>query len=250
MQAAAAGGKADLLMRLQVLLLGHLAWSDAGRGMESTAHRPNNRRTAPRHQPDLVRAPRRWHSHLVARSIGLSGAPLRLCSAEVHQENGGSQAPRCVLLSTAPYAWLSRRWLTRSGDVSCLTSPCGHVSEAHKRPRAALHNMYERRQASASRSLVLRFGRKRHEKRRPCRPGRTALLPGINLGPGARSTPLGSRTCAAQFQLVYAARHAALLGRVHQEEGGSRAAGAVARSLTARPNSPFLRRHVHPQRLA
>jgi hypothetical protein len=41
----------------------------------------------------------------------------------------------------APYAWLSRRRLTRSGDVSCLTSPCGHVSEAHKRPRAALHNM-------------------------------------------------------------------------------------------------------------
>src|SRR6516165_7363452 len=41
----------------------------------------------------------------------------------------------------ALYAWLSRRWLTRSGDVSCLTSPCGHVSEAHKRPRAALRNM-------------------------------------------------------------------------------------------------------------
>jgi hypothetical protein len=35
----------------------------------------------------------------------------------------------------AAYAWLSRRWLTRSGDVYSATSPCGHKARMSGRAR-------------------------------------------------------------------------------------------------------------------
>jgi hypothetical protein len=124
----------------------------------------------------------------MARSIGLSSAPLRLYSAEVHQEDGGSQRrAEEKRQQDAYYAWLSRRWLTVLAVWS--SSPF----EARERPRAALQNMMHWRQAPASgggRRAAFSLFCAREGERRPYRPGRTVLLPGIKAKPDARSTPL------------------------------------------------------------
>jgi hypothetical protein len=58
-----------------------------------------------------------------------------------------------------------------------------------------------------------------------------------STGPGAGSTPLGSRTCAAQFQLVMRRGMRLCSAEVHHEDGESRAAFApiAAHSSAKRP---------------